>query len=106
MASFAAPAVPPGERRGGLDRAVRLAVRAAFALLGWRVRAEGMERLPRGPDGRVVPCVLAVAPHRGWPDPFLVVVAWPSDAPRLVWFGDEVTMTRSWWRRRLLPGSA
>ena len=90
-------------RPGPLDLAVRLVVRAGFGLLGWRVRAEGLDLLPRGPDGRVVPCVVAAAPHRGWPDPFLVLLAWPRDAPRLAWFGDEMTMARSWWRRRLLP---
>lgn len=86
-----------------LDRAVRLGVRAGFALVGWRVRAEGFERLPRDAGGHVVPCVVAVAPHRGWIDPFLLLLAWPRDAPRLTWFGDERTMERSWWRRRLLP---
>jgi 1-acyl-sn-glycerol-3-phosphate acyltransferase len=90
-------------RRGRLDRAIRLGVRAGFALVGWRVRAEGLERLPRGADGRVGPCVIAVAPHRGWVDPFLLLLAWPDDAPRLTWFGDARTMARSAWRRRLLP---
>jgi 1-acyl-sn-glycerol-3-phosphate acyltransferase len=90
-------------RQGWLDRAIRLGVRAGFALVGWRVRAEGLERLPRGADGRVAPCVVAVAPHRGWIDPFLLLLAWPADAPRLAWFGDARTMARSAWRRRLLP---
>jgi 1-acyl-sn-glycerol-3-phosphate acyltransferase len=93
--------IPP--RPGILDRMVRVVVRAGFTLLGWRVRADGIGPLPRDVDGRISPCVLAAAPHRGWPDPFLVLLAWPADAPRLAWFGDEVTMTRSWWRRRLLP---
>lgn len=86
-----------------LDRALRFGVRAAFRLVGWSVRAEGLERLPRDDLGRVGPCVLAVAPHRGWMDPFILLVAWPRDAPRLAWFGDGPTMARSWWRRRLLP---
>ena len=90
-------------RQCALDLAVRAAVTAGFTLLGWRVRASGRGSLPRDADGRIRPCVLAAAPHRGWPDPFLVLLAWPRDAPRLAWFGDEVTMTRSWWRRRLLP---
>lgn len=90
-------------RRGPLDRAIRLGVRAGFMLVGWRVRAEGLERLPRAPDGRVRPCVVAVAPHRGWIDPLLLLLAWPDDAPRLAWFGDARTMARSAWRRRLLP---
>jgi 1-acyl-sn-glycerol-3-phosphate acyltransferase len=90
-------------RRGRLDRLVHTAVRIGFALVGWRVRAEGLEHLPREADGRIAPCVLAVAPHRGWIDPFLLLVAWPDDAPRLAWFGDARTMARSAWRRRLLP---
>lgn len=90
-------------RPTALDRAVRRVIRAGFLLVGWSVRAESLERLPRDGDGRVVPCVLAVAPHRGWVDPFVLLLAWPRDAPRLAWFGDGPTMARSWWRRRLLP---
>jgi 1-acyl-sn-glycerol-3-phosphate acyltransferase len=90
-------------RQTRLDRALRLLVRAGFRLVGWSVTADGVERLPRDPAGRIVPCVLAVAPHRGWVDPFLLLLAWPRDAPRLVWFGDGPTMARSWWRRLLLP---
>ena len=90
-------------RPTALDRGVRLVVRAGFRLVGWRVRAEGLVRLPRDRDGRVVPCVLAAAPHRGWTDPFILLLAWPRDAPRLVWFGDGPTMARSWWRRWLFP---
>jgi 1-acyl-sn-glycerol-3-phosphate acyltransferase len=90
-------------RRGPLDRLVRLVVRAGFALVGWRIRAEGWDRLPRDANGRVVPCVVAVAPHRGWIDPFLLLLTWPRDAPRLAWFGDARTMARSGWRRALLP---
>jgi 1-acyl-sn-glycerol-3-phosphate acyltransferase len=93
--------LPP--RPGTLDRLVRATVRAGFALAGWRVRTTGLELLPRGAGGDVVPCVVAVAPHRGWVDPFVVLLAWPAGAPRLAWFGDERTMARSWWRRRLLP---
>jgi 1-acyl-sn-glycerol-3-phosphate acyltransferase len=90
-------------RPTALDRAVRLAVRAGFRLVGWSVRADGLKRLPRDRDGQVVPCVLAVAPHRGWVDPFILLLAWPRDAPRLDWFGDGPTMARSWWRRQLFP---
>jgi len=90
-------------RQGRLDGLVRLVVRTAFATVGWRLRPSGVELLPRDRHGRVAPCVVAVAPHRGWIDPFLLVLAWPPDAPRLTWFGDERTMVRSWWRRRLLP---
>jgi len=90
-------------RRGLLDRAVPVVVRLATLVVGWRVIVDGLGEIPRDATGRVVPCIVAAAPHRGWPDPLLVVLAWPRDAPRLTWFGDEVTMTSSWWRRRLLP---
>ena len=86
-----------------LDRVVRLVIQVGFHLVGWSVRADGLERLPRDRNGRLVPCVLAVVPHRGWVDPFILLVAWPREAPRLAWFGDGPTMARSWWRRRLFP---
>ena len=89
-------------RQGPLDALVRAVVRLGFALMGWRVKPSGLELLPRGRHGRVIPCVVAVAPHRGCIDPFVLLLAWPRDAPRLAWFGDERTMVRSWWRRRLL----
>jgi 1-acyl-sn-glycerol-3-phosphate acyltransferase len=89
--------------QGPLDLAVRVVVRLGFALAGWRVRAEGLHRLPRDQGGRVVPCVIAGAPHRGWIDPFPLVLAWPRDAPRLAWIGDVRTMARARWRRWLLP---
>jgi 1-acyl-sn-glycerol-3-phosphate acyltransferase len=90
-------------RQGPLVRAIRVGVRVGFALVGWRVRAEGLGRLPRDGAGRVVPCVVAVAPHRGWIDPFPLLLAWPASAPRLTWFGDARTLARSRWRRWLLP---
>jgi 1-acyl-sn-glycerol-3-phosphate acyltransferase len=90
-------------RQGRLDGLVRRVVRTGFATVGWRLWPSGVELLPRDRHGRVAPCVVAVAPHRGWIDPFLLLLAWPPDAPRLTWFGDERTMVRSWWRRRLLP---
>lgn len=100
-ARAALAAIDPRQR--WYDRAIRLGVRAGFGIVGWRVRAEGLERLPRDAAGRVLPCVVAVAPHRGWIDPFPLLLAWPRDAPRLTWFGDARTMARSGWRRRLLP---
>jgi 1-acyl-sn-glycerol-3-phosphate acyltransferase len=80
-----------------------MVVRLGFALAGWRVRAEGLDRLPRDGSGRVIPCVIAGAPHRGWIDPFPLLLAWPRDAPRLAWIGDARTMARARWRRWLLP---
>ncbi len=64
-----------------LDRAIRIGVRAGFLLVGWRVRAEGLERLPRDRTGRMLPCVLAVAPHRGRLDPFVLILAGRATRP-------------------------
>lgn len=90
-------------RQGRLDGLIRSVVRCGFAAVGWRVHVSGIEALPRDSRARVSPCVVAVAPHRGWIDPFLLLRAWPRDAPRLAWLGDERTMVRSRWRRWLLP---
>jgi 1-acyl-sn-glycerol-3-phosphate acyltransferase len=90
-------------RHGPLDRIMWIVVRAGFGLVGWRIRADGWDLLPRDAAGRVVPCVVAVAPHRGWTDPLLLLLTWPREAPRLAWFGDSRTMARSGWRRALLP---
>jgi 1-acyl-sn-glycerol-3-phosphate acyltransferase len=90
-------------RRRPLDKLVRLGVRVGFVAVGWRVEATGLDLVPRDAAGRVIPSVIAVAPHRGWIDPFLLLLAWPDDAPRLTWFGDARTMARSRWRRAVLP---
>lgn len=70
----------------------------------WRVDATFDGRLPAAGSGLPgAGCVVAVAPHRAWLEPFLLQATWPSDAAPLVWLGDARTMTSSWWRRRLLP---
>ena len=91
-------------RQGRFERALRLVMRAWYRLVDWRIDVEGMASLPR-PDGGVpgAGCVVAVAPHRAWVEPFLLLSAWPADAARLVWLADGRTVTGSWWRRRLLP---
>jgi len=63
-----------------------------------------MDSLPRR-VGRVAGAgsVVVVAPHRAWVEPFLLFLAWPADAARLVWLADGRTITRSRWRRWLLP---
>ena len=87
-----------------MDDALRWLVRAGSHLVGWRIEAYGRRTLPLGIGGRPAGgCLVAVAPHRAWIDPFLLIAAWPSDAARLVWFGDGPTMVRSWWRRWLFP---
>ena len=91
-------------QQGRLERTLRLLMRVWCRVVDWRVDVEGMTSLPRLEGG--VPgagCVVAAAPHRAWVEPFLLLSAWPPDAARLVWLADGRTVTRSWWRRRLLP---
>jgi len=91
-------------RQGSLDHGLRLLVGVVCRLVSWRVDVTGFEDLPRGPRSRPgASCLVVVAPHRAWIDPFLVLAAWPPEAARLVWFGDGPTMARSWWRRWLFP---
>jgi 1-acyl-sn-glycerol-3-phosphate acyltransferase len=85
-------------RQSIVDRALRVFVRSAMRLLGWRLDVSGLERIPATGGMLVVG-----APHRAWVDPFLLIAAWPAGAPRLSWFGDGPTMVRSWWRRWLFP---
>jgi 1-acyl-sn-glycerol-3-phosphate acyltransferase len=90
--------------QGPLDGALRLLIRIVRTFPGWHVEATGFDGLPAGANGRrAAGCLIVAAPHRAWIDPFLVLMAWPSTAARLVWFGDGETMARSWWRRSLFP---
>ena len=90
-------------RQGGFERLLRLVIRAWCRLVAWRVRIEGVEQLPVRDGVAGAGCVVAAAPHRAWVEPFLLFAAWPQDAARLVWLADGHTVTRSWWRRWLLP---
>jgi 1-acyl-sn-glycerol-3-phosphate acyltransferase len=91
-------------RQGLFERVLRGVIRAWCWAVGWRVTVHGLEALPRAP-GRLPGggCVIAVVPHRAWIDPFLLLAAWPTGAARLAWMGDGATMTRTRWRRWLLP---
>ena len=77
-----------------------LRFRAARALLRlvlgsvFRVRAEGVERLPRGP------CVLACN-HLSWLDPFLLL-AWLPASPRVHLLGHRSAIHNRFWKRRVL----
>lgn len=95
---FRAGTLARGPHQDRVDRLLRRLVRVGLRLLDWRVDATGLDRLPHDRG-----FLLVGAPHRAWVDPFLVIAAWPSSAPRLTWFGDGQTMIRSWWRRLLLP---
>lgn len=90
----------PGPRAGVAYRILRLAWRLGAALLGFRVRVEGLEHLPRDPRSRLRTggWIAAGLPHRTWIDPFLVW-GWLPATPRLVFFGDARTMARSPIRR-------
>jgi len=81
---------------------IRIVLRAGAWLCGFRIVVRGTEHLLRGTDGRIAGgWILAGAPHRAWVDPLLLILAWPPEAPRLVWLGDGPTLVRSWWRRLL-----
>ena len=89
-------------RQGWAERLLRSVIRSGFRVASWRVEID-LDALPCGGGRRGAGCVVVVAPHRAWLEPFLLMAAWPSDAARLIWLADGRTVTRSWWRRRLLP---
>jgi 1-acyl-sn-glycerol-3-phosphate acyltransferase len=86
-------------RAGIAYRLLRVLWRIVAAALGFRLVVEGIEHLPRTPDGRRAGgYILAGIPHRTWIDPFLPW-GWLPAEPRLVFFGDARTMARSPFRR-------
>jgi 1-acyl-sn-glycerol-3-phosphate acyltransferase len=93
--------VPP--HQGRFERILRALVRAWCRAVDWHVTVAGTEHVPVRGGVPGAGCVVVVAPHRAWVEPFLLLAAWPVDAARLVWLADGRTATRSWWRRRLLP---
>lgn len=91
-------------RQGRFEQALRLVMRGWCRAVGWRIDIGPTDGLPAVASARPGSgCVVACAPHRAWVEPFLLVAAWPPEAARLVWLADGRTVTRSWWRRRLLP---
>jgi 1-acyl-sn-glycerol-3-phosphate acyltransferase len=101
---FLEPLARRSPRQGWLERGLRGLIGAGCRLVDWQLEVEGLSHLPRGPGRRPgAGCVVAPAPHRAWVEPFLLAWAWPADAARLVWLADGRTVTRSWWRKRLLP---
>jgi 1-acyl-sn-glycerol-3-phosphate acyltransferase len=101
---FLEPLARRSPRQGWLERGLRWLIGAGCRVVDWKLDVEGMSHLPRAP-GRwpAAGCIVAPAPHRAWLEPFLLAWAWPADAARLVWLADGRTVTRSWWRKRLLP---
>jgi 1-acyl-sn-glycerol-3-phosphate acyltransferase len=86
-------------RAGVAYRLLRATWRAAAFALRFHVEVEGLEHLPRTPDGLGAGGWIAAGlPHRSWIDPFLLWMVLPAE-PRLVFFGDARTMARSPFRR-------
>lgn len=90
-------------RQGRFERVLRLVIRGWCRAVAWRVSVTHAAPLPERDGVAGAGCLVVAAPHRAWVEPFLLVAAWPPDAARLVWLADGRTVTRSWWRRWLLP---
>lgn len=95
--------LPPGQ--GRLETWVRRLFAGWCRLVGWSLRVELAGPLPSDGGRAGAGCIVVAAPHRAWIEPFLLLAAWPPGAARLVWLADARTVTRSWWRRRLLPAA-
>lgn len=102
------PELPPGllgpasPRAGLAYRTLRVLWWLVARLLGLRLRVEGLERLPRRPDGRPAGGWIAAGlPHRTWIDPFVLWAVLPAE-PRLVFLGDARAMARSRLRRAVV----
>jgi 1-acyl-sn-glycerol-3-phosphate acyltransferase len=90
-------------RQGWFERVLRVTIRAWCRLVDWRLVVGETGPLPLRDGVAGAGCVVVAAPHRAWVEPFLLAAAWPPGAARLVWLADGATVSRSWWRRRLLP---
>ena len=94
-------AVSPSQ--GRFEYLMRGLIRLWCRALGWQTSVVHRASLPEIEGVPGAGCVVAGAPHRAWVEPFLLLSVWPRDAARLVWLADGRTVTRSRWRRRLLP---
>jgi 1-acyl-sn-glycerol-3-phosphate acyltransferase len=90
-------------RQGGRERMLRAIFGAWCRVTAWRLEVVGQASLPHGDSVPGAGCIVVAAPHRAWVEPFLLLAAWPPNAARLVWLADGGTVTRTWWRRWLLP---
>lgn len=87
----------PEARAGLLIRSVALVARAVlFGLFRFQVRVEGRELLPTSGG-----YLLVAAAHRGWMDPFLVLVALPLE-PRVWFLGSGPSAFGPPWRESLI----
>ncbi len=89
--------------QGRFEYLMRGLIRLWCRAVGWHTHVVHRAALPEVGGVPGAGCVVVAAPHRAWIDPFLLLSAWPRDAARLVWLADGRTVTRSRWRRRLLP---
>ena len=90
-------------RQGLLDHVLRRLIILGVRAAGWRLLVDRASALPASAGRPGGGCIVVVAPHRAWVEPVLLVASWPPGAAHLVWLADGPTVTRSWWRRRLLP---
>jgi 1-acyl-sn-glycerol-3-phosphate acyltransferase len=80
-------------RAGLFIRVMRVVIGAIFRLL-FRIRASGLEHLPRGP-------MIAVGNHMGWADPFLVLLCFPLE-PRIYVLADHNAVGRTGFRATMM----
>ena len=86
-------------RAAPLYRALILGCRIIGRVLGFRLRLENGERLPRRPDGGPAGGWIAAGlPHRTWIDPFVLALLLPIE-PRINWLGDGKAIYRSRLRK-------
>lgn len=64
----------------------------ARRLFRFSLEAEGLEHIPAGE-----PLIVAVAPHRNWIDPFLILQVFPA-LPRLYFVAASDTAGARWWK--------
>jgi 1-acyl-sn-glycerol-3-phosphate acyltransferase len=87
---------PPEAGASWTYRLLRLVARfVVFVVFRFRIRASGLEHLPRGGY------FLVGAAHRGWMDPFVVMHALPAE-PRAWFLGSAPSTFTSRWRERLI----
>jgi 1-acyl-sn-glycerol-3-phosphate acyltransferase len=103
LRAFVAELESISPRQGRFERSLRLVMRAWSRLVAWHLEVVVHAPLPERDGVPGAGSIVVAAPHRAWVEPFLLLAAWPSGAARLVWLADGRTITRSWWRRYLLP---
>jgi 1-acyl-sn-glycerol-3-phosphate acyltransferase len=101
VARSAGPASPDDIRPSALTSLQARLGRRLLSLIGtglfrFKIQVEGLEHVPPGE-----PLIVAAAPHRGWLDSFLILIALPAD-PRIYYLGSAEAMFNTWWKRSIL----